>query len=503
MSDADPEAVTVSAEGITVRKTVDTEQFQTLAVVVELASERDDVARVQLVDPIPSDVPMDDVGFHPNYGSEHWSVEDGTVAFERDFEPGETYTTVYGLRDYPEDETDALLVEPEVGLVETGPESLEDVVDEERSEVVRDFVAGEADLPGLEEELADAAEAGAAAAEAAETVADAAGGEPEAEPEPAAADEAEPATPDAGTEPERPEEPAGPEEAPASAGASASGEAEPAGSEAAGEPEPADAGSAEPAGEPEAPEAEEPAGAPAEGEGGEPSVPVTGGVVRVLVKELREGDVDPDDRRMLRDELLGTEGTTEARIGHLQQRVSDLEAYADALEEFIDEEGTAEAILAELRDDVAGLGREVRAVEDRLDEAFEELGGLDDRLDAVDDDVDAVESRQDLLEEDVETVEDEVAAVDGRVDDLGARIDRVATDVDEVEGQVRQLDDQMDEVDGDVAEVRDELAALRRDLRTDIQALEDDLADFEAFRERLSSVFGGAESLSGDEDDQQ
>jgi hypothetical protein len=137
MSDADPEAVTVSADGITVRKTVDTEQFQTLAVVVELASERDDLARVQLVDHVPPAVPMEDVGFHPEYGSEHWSVEGEAVAFERDFEPGETYTTIYGIRDYPTAEVDALLGEPQLGLVDTGPGSLDEVVDVVRQDFER------------------------------------------------------------------------------------------------------------------------------------------------------------------------------------------------------------------------------------------------------------------------------------------------------------------------------------------------------------------------------
>ncbi len=165
MSEADPDAVTVSKDGVTVRKTVDTEQFQTLTVVIELASEREDVTRIHLLDPLPDGVPIDEIGFHPEYGAEHWSVEDGCVVFERDLATGETYTTIYGIRDYPAEETAALLDEPDLELLEVGPESVDDVVDEGRSEVVRDFVAGEADLPGLEDELGAATETAEAAEE--------------------------------------------------------------------------------------------------------------------------------------------------------------------------------------------------------------------------------------------------------------------------------------------------------------------------------------------------
>lgn len=428
MSDADSEAITVTAEGITVRKTVDTEQFQTLAVVLELASERDGTARVQLVDPIPRDVPMEDVGFHPQYGSEHWSVEDAAVAFERDLEPGEAYTTIYGIRDYPEDEIDALLEEPAVGLVDTESDGLDEVIDEERSEVVREFLAGEADLPGLEAEVAVDADAAEAPREPAEASDDGA--------EPAPAE----ATANVDAEPETEAEP--PADAAPAADTAAIGEAE---------------------------------------DGREIRVPLTGGVVRVLIKELRDGDVDPEDRRMLRDELLDTEGSTEARLAHLQQRVSDLEAYADALEAFIDEEGTAEAIISELRDDVAGLERSVRATDDRVDQALEELASVDDRLETVADDVATIESRGAMLEDRVEDLEEEIASVDERADDLGARVDQVSADVDGVDDQANDL------------------AARVDDLRDELDAVVADLRDFETFRERLTTVFGGADQSFDDE----
>ncbi|MDZ7701376.1 MAG: hypothetical protein U5J98_04530 [Halobacteriales archaeon] len=454
MSDADPDAVTVSADGITLRKTVDTEQFQTLAVVIELASERDEVVRVQVVDQVPAAIPMDDVGFHPDYGAEHWSVEGGDVAFERDLEPEEAYTTIYGIRDYPEGEIDALLTEPSLGFVDTGADSLDDVIDKDRSDAVRDFVSGEADLPGLEEEIAAAAEAAGSVGEP-----EAEATEPAEEAEPPAADpadEPEPATPEPDDEPE-----------PIVTEVSADGPDE----EAEHEPEPA------------APVADA-------GEDREIRVPLTGGVVRVLIKELREGDIDPEDRRLLRDELLDTESTVDARVSHLQQRVSDLEAYTDALEAFIDEEGTAEQVITGLRDDVEGLEREVRASDDRVDDAIDRLEAVDDRVDSVDSDVESVQRRSEHLSDRLEDVEDDITGVDERAADLEARLGGVSADVDRV-------DDRVGDIDGRVEELRDELNTLRRNLRNDVQALEEDLEGFEEFRDRLSSVFGGPGGPAG------
>lgn len=452
MTDADPEGVTVTADGIAVRKTVDTEQFQTLAVVLELASDRDDVARVQLVDQIPSDVSMEDVGFHPDYGSEYWSVEEGTVAFERDLEPGERYTTVYGIRDFPEDEASVLLGEPQIGLIDADQDGLDDVIDKERSQVVREFLSGEADLPGLEADIvADADEA------------------------------AEPAAPSAD-----PVEATSDATATASAGSGSTAEQPPAG-------QPAESA-------PDAPPVAAAGGEPTDdGAAGDDArevrVPLTGGVVRVLIKELREGDLDPEDRRMLREALLDTEASTEARLGHLQQRVSDLEAYADALEAFIDEEGTAEAIITDLRDNVASLERTVLATDDRMDEVLDELDAVDDRLESVADDVATVESRGEVLADRVEDLEDDVDGVDQQVADVGARVDQVSTDLDAV-------DDRTGDLDTRIEDLRDEVAALRRDLREDLDAVADDLQDFEAFRERLSSVFGGAGAAVDDANDE-
>jgi len=414
------EAVTVAADEITVRKTVDTEQFQTVAVVLELSSTRDDVARVQVVDPVPDGVPMDDIGFHLDYGAEHWSVEDGTVVFERDLEPDEEYTTIYGIREYPEEEIEALHHEPNLDLIDVEAGDLESVVDEGRSDVIRDFLSGDTELAGLEATLAED-EDGREAVEPAMS-----------DPGPAEADDPAP-TIDDDTEPEVSDEPpSGPT-------------ADVAGTE-----------------ETEEPVAGTPTATAEESDDESPRVPLDGGVVRVLIKELQEDEVDPEHRRILREELLDSDNSMEVRLSHLQQRMSDLEAYTDAMEQFLQEEGGAQAVLADLRADVSELESAVESESDRLDEAFDRLEAVDDQLESAADDAEAALDRLNDVDDRLGLMEDDVGGIDDRV-----------------------------------AELQEELESREQALRADIEALESDLDALEQFHDQLKSVFGDGGSPAG------
>src|SRR5699024_5650499 len=64
-----------------------------------------------------------------------------------------------------------------------------------------------------------------------------------------------------------------------------------------------------------------------------------GDVGAALAAELRAGDLAEADRELLAEELDTDDAGSEVRLTHLQSRISDLEAYTDALEEFIDENG--------------------------------------------------------------------------------------------------------------------------------------------------------------------
>lgn len=98
-ADNDAGPVTVEERGVTVEKSFDTDSFPLPTVVLTLTNRTTSPAHVSLVDDIPDDVPMSDVGFHPDYGADNWTADrDGEVAFDREFEAGESVTTVYAVR---------------------------------------------------------------------------------------------------------------------------------------------------------------------------------------------------------------------------------------------------------------------------------------------------------------------------------------------------------------------------------------------------------------------
>ncbi|MFB6270500.1 MAG: hypothetical protein ABEH83_11180, partial [Halobacterium sp.] len=141
----------VETGGVTVSKFFNAEDFPVPAVAFEVDSSRDDAVTLRIVDEIPDEFGIDQIGFHPEYGSEHWTASgDGVVRFEREIEPGESFTTVYGVRmEEGQDETPFL----SAPTVEIEGEDIDDVVPPESTSVVRELAGGEREtVPGLEDD---------------------------------------------------------------------------------------------------------------------------------------------------------------------------------------------------------------------------------------------------------------------------------------------------------------------------------------------------------------
>jgi len=154
MSDSQQyEKVSVSSDGVTVDKRFEEDEFPVPAIAFEIQSARSETVTVTLVDQVPEDVAVEDLGFHPEYGSEYWTIDEDQITFERELEAGAEYTTVYGIRATGTDNVEQFLTTPTVESVDP---PLEDgdgpVVDEGSSDVVRDVISGDGDVPGLEED---------------------------------------------------------------------------------------------------------------------------------------------------------------------------------------------------------------------------------------------------------------------------------------------------------------------------------------------------------------
>lgn len=110
----------VTKEGITIEKRFNRKHAEDIAVIFEIQSDRETPVDVQITDPIPEQFP---VGFHPDFGGQHWSISEAGVEFNRRFDPGERDKTVYGVGNVPEGEWERLAIEPIVELTAENDDS--------------------------------------------------------------------------------------------------------------------------------------------------------------------------------------------------------------------------------------------------------------------------------------------------------------------------------------------------------------------------------------------
>ncbi|MCU4717202.1 hypothetical protein [Halapricum hydrolyticum] len=152
MSDSQAyDPVMVSSDGVTVAKRFEADEFPVPAIAFRIESRRTEPVTITLVDTVPEDVAVEDLGFHPEYGSEHWTIDDQQIIFEREIEAESEYTTVYGIRSTGTDDVEKFLTEPTIEQVDPPLEDEGDVLNESSSDVVKDVIAGESDsVPGLD-----------------------------------------------------------------------------------------------------------------------------------------------------------------------------------------------------------------------------------------------------------------------------------------------------------------------------------------------------------------
>jgi outer membrane murein-binding lipoprotein Lpp len=152
------EEVTGGSDGITVTKRFEEDEFPVPAIAFEFASRREESVRVRLSDRVPNGVAVEDLGFHPEYGSQHWEIDDGTITFERELEAGAEYTTVYGIRATGTDDIAQFLDEPALEEVDPplpeGASAVENGVAPD-GDIVDQVVPSEDELTGREDDRED------------------------------------------------------------------------------------------------------------------------------------------------------------------------------------------------------------------------------------------------------------------------------------------------------------------------------------------------------------
>jgi chromosome segregation ATPase len=233
-------------------------------------------------------------------------------------------------------------------------------------------------------------------------------------------------------------------------------------------------------------------------------------------------------------------GRVEARIRHLQNEVSDLKAYTNALEEFLDEEGTGRQVIESVRADMAALegdlaevtsdvgihGRNLGKLWEVIEDIENELSRFHEIVDRqrrelgdVAEDVDAVES---ALQEVRETADERYDAQRSRLDDLDETLDAHADSLDDhagtLDAQRSRLDDLDETLDAhagslddhagtldDHADTLDDHAGTLDDLDDGVSAVEQEIdivgTDVDDVSDRLDTVAGDLGELDASVDD--
>jgi archaellum component FlaC len=414
MSDSQTyDPVTVSSDGVTVAKRFEADEFPVPAIAFRIESSRDETVTIRLVDSVPEDVAVEDLGFHPEYGSEYWTIDDQTITFEREIEAESEYTTVYGIRSTGTDNVEQFLTEPTIEMVDPPLDEEEgDVLDDSSSDVVKDVIAGDSDsVPGLDDGDDDEIETLNLK-------------------------------------------------------------------------------------DPNAPEDEQ-GGEGGEGEDGatEPS-----NVTTTLLAEIHHGAVDEDVVRALRKELSingasgGSSGggAADARIQHLQNEVSDLSAYTEALEEFLADNGTGDQMIEDFRDRLAAFENELDQIQSMAMENDEQMDSVQSEVGRVTGQVSDVEDTVSSMEGTVDEVEGTVGELDSQVDTIDEEVDTIGADVDGVEDSLSSLEEDVQSLRGDLGEVQDQVGDVS-DIDSQIDDIESEIEELKQWREQLSSVIGGGE----------
>jgi methyl-accepting chemotaxis protein len=480
---------TVSADAITVTKHLDTDRFNTPAVVLEITSTADRKTPVTVTEPIPDSFPIENIGFHPEFGSEHWSISDGRIVFDRTLDPGGEYTTVYGIRKAGDDELRTFLdsetsvstgngVAP--GQDDAGDGSIEELLLEGEDETVREVIAaGDDSLGDLE----------------AGTIDDPEEQEREAdidEPETGDPDESEEVEPNADTPDPQSESADGSE----TEDTDESDDQEPTGDTDESETEGVDESEVDVIDEVEvetgglgensdgldrddfvALGAEEVGGLGTQDEAGDPGE-TTGdyrrlpdSVAEALAGEIRDGSISEENMRVLREAFskrTQSQRNVDLRIKQLQTQVADLTAYTDEFERFLDEYGSGDSA--------------VNSLEESLSDVASRVGELEDSLETVDEQATEIESR-------LEATRDELEDRAETVDSLEDRVTNVETDVDDLlylEEDVMALEAYAETVS---------------DLEEAVETLNAEMERMKGFRDRLTSAFGPDGDRIGEQDD--
>jgi uncharacterized coiled-coil DUF342 family protein len=399
MSSADPEEVSVeiTREGVSVEKSFEPDDFPVPAIAFVIRSERDVPVDVKLVDTVPDDIQAEDIGFHPKYGAEHWRNEGDELIFERTFEAGEEYTTVYGLRARDTDDVGRFLGEPELAEVDPPKDS---------SDVVRDVI-GEGNDPGTSDDDLEAAIAAADVESAPE--------------DPSASQSGTAGAPSVAPESVAPE-------------SIASMLAE---SIRAGQVSDSDM--------------EVLRDALGNGGGGSKSL-------EVRIDHLQSEVADLKAYSDALEEFIDENGEARTLVRELRETIEGLEGDVSEVESSME---SVSGEVTEATERIDDLGEDVSRIDEEVDRVGTDVDEVGSEVADVEESLSSVEERMDELDGSISDVDEELSAVRDEIDDVRGEVDGVRDEIPEgrIDAIDERMDELQDELE-ELAEMRKRMASV-------------------------------------------
>lgn len=303
--------------GIQLTKSLSDEEYEFPSIEYQLVSNRDEEVTITIEDRIPDEIELGDIGFHRDFGMEHWEIDGKDFIFEYTLEPKGECRTVYAFMADSIDVSEDALLPPETVKVDPPVEAMP----EPKS------------MAGSGEQSPKATDSEKETQETEETV--------------------------SGTEPA---EPSGVED---------------------GEPASRD-----------------------------------DSLLDQFAHELQRGEHSEESLAILEEQFGGGPSnltSVNARLTQIEEDVTKLRAYTNALEEFLDEDGSGREIIESIESKLADVDGQLQDLHSTTADVEKTLNTVESELHQVDSSTDSLSSELKELKGELAALEKGVDAIDNRV----------------------------------------------------------------------------------------
>ncbi|MEF8838065.1 MAG: hypothetical protein V5A18_01010, partial [Haloarculaceae archaeon] len=107
------EMTTIETGGIELVKYFEETEFHLPSIVYKFTNTRDEDAIIRLTERVPESIEPDELGFHNDYGWEHWAFDGRNLVFEYQLDGDSEFKTVIGIRRSAAPDPEDVLQEPE------------------------------------------------------------------------------------------------------------------------------------------------------------------------------------------------------------------------------------------------------------------------------------------------------------------------------------------------------------------------------------------------------